>query len=372
LGSVTDSSVAPAGRPRHWIVRTHYLHRTFLFANAFAFSAAHVWERSPSIGLWALLAAIFLVYPQAIYWRTLRSPDPQKAELQNLILDCFLVAVPIAIMGFPLWIWFAMFITTTINNAFAGGLRGGLLPALGAYALGSMLGGAFTGFQVATEHNELVTALCVFALTWFLLSIGNVAYERALKLRATREELKRRIAEIDALQVQLRDQANRDPLTALFNRRYLQSTMERELARCQREQTSLCVMMLDIDFFKSVNDRYGHPAGDEVLIQLAKLLISGSRLEDVPCRWGGEEFMVLMPKMPLAVAKQRAEDWRRSFATLSVKVGGKDVGSTISIGIAEFPTHSRNGQELIECADQALYRAKAGGRDRVVCYDRIA
>jgi diguanylate cyclase len=372
LGSVTDSSVAPAGRPRHWIVRTHYLHRTFLFLNAFAFSAAHVWDRSPSVGLWLLLAGTFLVYPQAIYWRTLRSTDPQKAELQNLILDCFLVAIPIAIMGFPLWIWFAMFITTTINNAFAGGLRGGLLPALGAFALGSLLGGAITGFQVAAEHNQLVTSLCVFALTWFLLSIGNVAYERALKLRSTREELKRRIAEIDALQVQLRDQANRDPLTGLFNRRYLQSTMERELARCLREQTSLCVVMLDIDFFKSVNDQHGHSTGDEVIIQLATILIGGSRLEDVPCRWGGEEFMVLMPKMPLAVARLRADEWRKSFGAITVKVGGKDVATTISIGIAEFPTHSRNGQELIECADQALYQAKAAGRNRVVSYERPA
>jgi diguanylate cyclase len=364
----SDSSIRNAGKPRHWIVRTHYLHRTFLFLNAFAFSAAQVWDRSPSAGLWLLLAGTFLIYPQAIYWRTVRSADPQRAELQNLILDCFLVAIPLAMMGFPLWPTFAMFIATNINNAFAGGFRDGLLPALGAFAVGALLGGAITGFEVIAATNQLATALSVFALTWFLLSIGNVAYLRALKLRSTREELKRRIAEIDALQVQLRDQANRDPLTGLYNRRYLQSTMEREMARCLREQTTMSVMLLDIDVFKSINDRYGHPAGDEVLMQLARLLQAESRVEDVPCRWGGEEFMLLLPKMPLAVAEQRGDDWRKRFAAMSVKAAGHTFGTTISIGIAEFPTHGRTGQDLTECADQALYQAKAAGRNRVVTY----
>ena len=118
-----------------------------------------------------------------------------------------------------------------MNNAFASGCgRGprfrGALPALSSVAR--------SGFPVQPETTILVTALSLFALTWFLLTIGSTAYERALKLRSTREELKRRIAEIDRLQVQLREQANRDPLTGLYNRRYLQSTMEREMARSTR------------------------------------------------------------------------------------------------------------------------------------------
>lgn len=359
-------------RPPHWIVRTHYWHRTFLFANAFAFFAAHIWGRQASPGWWVLLAGIFLIYPQLVYWRALRASDTQKAELQNIVLDCFMVAIPTAALGFPLWPTYALFITTTMNNAFASGMRA-VVQAIAAFAAGALLGGALTGFPIQPDATTLVTALSIFALTWFLLSIGSTAYERALKLRSTREELKRRIAEIDALQVQLREQANRDPLTGLYNRRYLQSTMEREMARSTRVEAPLCVMLLDLDLFKSINDRYGHLAGDEVILSMAKMLSSESRQDDVPCRYGGEEFMLLMPKMTLETAQQRAEEWRRRFATMTIHVGGgHHIGTTVSIGIAEFPTHGRTAQSLIECADQALYQAKSAGRDRVVLYQPVA
>lgn len=356
-------------RPPHWIVRTHYLHRTFLFANAFAFFAAHIWDLQASAGMWVLLAAIFLIYPQLVYWRALRAVDTQKAELQNIVLDCFIVAIPTALLGFPLWPTYALFITTTMNNAFASGLRSVAL-AIGAFMAGAFAGGAVAGFTLQPDTTVVVTALSIFALTWFLLSIGSTAYERALKLRSTREELKRRIAEIDALQVQLREQANRDPLTGLYNRRYLQSTLEREMARSARADAPLCVMLLDLDLFKSINDRYGHLVGDEVIVLMAKMLSTESRQDDVPCRFGGEEFMLLMPKMTLETACLRADEWRRRFAMMAVDVDGKRIGTTVSIGIAEYPTHGRTAQALIECADQALYRAKSAGRDRVVSYQR--
>lgn len=355
-------------RPPHWIVRTHHLQRTFLFANAFAFFAVHIWGRRPSPAWWVVLAAIFLIYPQVIYWRARRAPDSQNAELQNIVLDCFVVAVPTAALGFPLWPTYALFITTTMNNAVASGLQAVGL-AIAAFVAGALLGGALTGFPIQPDTTSLVTLLSIFALTWFLLSIGSTAYERALKLRSTREELKRRVAEIDGLQIQLREQANRDPLTGLYNRRYLQSTMEREMARSTRAEAPLCVMLLDLDLFKNINDRYGHLAGDEVIQSMAKMLSAESRQDDVPCRYGGEEFMLLMPKMTLDTAQQRAEEWRRRFATMAIDVGsGLRIGTTVSIGIAEFPTHGRSAQALIECADQALYQAKSAGRDRVVCY----
>ena len=302
-----------------------------------------------------------------VYWRALRANDTQKAELQNIVLDCFVVAIPTAILGFPLWPTYALFITTTMNNAFASGMRAVAL-AFAAFFAGALVGGAIAGFPVQPETTILVTALSLFALTWFLLTIGSTAYERALKLRSTREELKRRIAEIDALQVQLREQANRDPLTGLYNRRYLQSTLEREMARSTRAETPLCVMLLDLDLFKSINDRYGHLTGDEVILSMARMLSGESRQDDVPCRYGGEEFMLLLPNMTLETAQQRAEEWRRRFSMMTVESGGQRIGTTVSIGIAEFPAHGRTVQSLIECADQALYQAKSGGRDRVVSY----
>jgi diguanylate cyclase (GGDEF)-like protein len=355
--------------------------RTLSFANSFAFSALHIWGQDYGPVVWALLAFVFLVYPPLAYWRARRAPDTMRAELQNLVLDGGLVAVPIAVMGFPLWITFALFIATTINNAIASG-PAGTRQAIASFAAGSAIGGAASGFRVALDHSGWVTALCIFGLCWYLLGIGHVAWKRAQLLRETREKLKagehalqganeslqKRLDEIQALEERLREQANRDPLTGLYNRRYLQETMERELARCLRERTPLCVILIDLDHFKRVNDRYGHQVGDEVIKQLAALLANEARQEDVACRYGGEEFMLLMPKMPLATAQQRAEHWRRSFAKLSVRAGGDDVKATLSAGIAEFPTHARSADALTQCADLALYQAKASGRDRVVIY----
>ena len=374
--SVPDSSTRP-----HWIVDTHHRLRTLSFANSFAFSAVHVWNQPQGRWIWLLLGLVFLVYPQLAYWRARRAPDSQGAELENLLADCFVAAIPVGVMGFPLWIAFTLFIATTSNNAFARGLRG-IPPAMLAFAAGSLGGAAAGGFRASPEHGPWVTALCIFGLSWYLMCIGHVAYKRAQMLRAVREDLKQgevalkqanevlhaRLDEIHALQEQLREQANRDPLTGLYNRRYLQETMDRELARCHREQARLSVILIDIDHFKAVNDRHGHQVGDEVIRRLARLLTTEARTEDVPCRYGGEEFMLLMPKMPLEAARERAERWRTRFARISVPTGAQKVTTTLSIGIAEFPTHGSTAEALTQCADVALYQAKATGRDRVVSY----
>jgi diguanylate cyclase len=365
----------------HWTVGVHRRMRSLSFANSFAFSVVHIWGRGTPAWIWVTLVLVFLVYPQLAWLRARNAIDSQRAELQNIVLDCLLVAIPVAAMGFPLWITFTLFVATTINNSIASGVRG-ILPGIGAYALGSLIGSAAVGFVYSPEHSGWVTGLCIFGLIWYLLGIGHVSWQRTNKLRATREELKEsqralvaandalhlRIDEIHALQAELREQANRDALTGLYNRRYLQETMDRELARCLREQTPLCVILIDIDHFKGVNDRHGHAAGDDVLRQLGRLLMGEARQEDVPCRHGGDEFMLLMPTMPLVAARERAELWRAQFAAMAVRAGEDQVHATLSIGIAEFPTHARSAEALIQCADVALYLAKAGGRDRVVSY----
>jgi diguanylate cyclase (GGDEF)-like protein/PAS domain S-box-containing protein len=180
--------------------------------------------------------------------------------------------------------------------------------------------------------------------------------------------LQDQLAEIRQLQEKLRDQAIRDALTGLYNRRYLDETMERELSRAQREGYPVTVAMIDIDFFKKLNDTYGHQAGDEMLKELGALLKKGARMADVPCRYGGEEFMLVLPNMPLEVAHQRAEIWRDSFKALRVNFGQFELHSTISIGLATYPGHGKSRDALIEAADQALYIAKHGGRDQVVIF----
>ena len=187
-------------------------------------------------------------------------------------------------------------------------------------------------------------------------------------LKESNAMLQHQLEEIHRLQAELREQAVRDGLTNLFNRRYLDETLERELARAKREGYPLSLVMIDIDHFKQLNDTYGHQAGDKVLRELAALLWGDIRAEDVPCRYGGEEFLVLLPRMPLDVAHERAEGWRRTFQAARVPFGEFHLEATISCGLAAYPEHARSPDELVRCCDEALYAAKHRGRNRCVTY----
>lgn len=181
--------------------------------------------------------------------------------------------------------------------------------------------------------------------------------------RLANDHLLSQLVENRNLQKALREQVIRDPLTLLFNRRYLDETLERELARAVREGYPVTVMMLDIDHFKRLNDTYGHLAGDEMLKATARTLEGKARLEDIICRFGGEEFAVILPKMSLATARLRAEAWRSSIAENVVHFGTFNLQATISIGVATFPGDGKTRDELIDAADHALYRAKENGRN---------
>lgn len=164
----------------------------------------------------------------------------------------------------------------------------------------------------------------------------------------------------------LREQTIRDPLTGLFNRRYMDESLERELSRAVRDNLPLSLLMIDIDHFKKLNDTYGHQAGDEILKALGELIRHGARNGDLPCRYGGEEFLLVLPNMGFDTARERAEDWRRAFADLRVSFGDILLSATMSVGVATFPIHGASRDTLIEAADRALYAAKRGGRNRVV------
>lgn len=178
-------------------------------------------------------------------------------------------------------------------------------------------------------------------------------------------ERKRAEEELRALQAQLREEAIRDPLTGLYNRRYLEETLQRELVRAERGGHPLTILMGDIDYFKKLNDSYGHQAGDEVLQALGGLLRHHARSSDIPCRYGGEEFILVLPDMPLETAQQRAESIRRDFADLHIAFGDSQLAATLSIGVSVHPGHGKTADELIRSADQALYEAKQSGRNRV-------
>lgn len=165
----------------------------------------------------------------------------------------------------------------------------------------------------------------------------------------------------------LRQQSIRDPLTGLFNRRFMEESLEREIFRARRKREPVSVIMLDVDHFKRFNDQYGHDAGDVVIQAVGRHLRESVRAEDVVCRYGGEEFVLIMPGSTLSHASQRAESLRTGISQLALTLGTNQLPRvSVSIGVASYPMNGQTSALLIKSADTALYQAKRNGRDRVV------
>lgn len=168
----------------------------------------------------------------------------------------------------------------------------------------------------------------------------------------------------------LRRQSVRDALTGLFNRRYLEETLDREVARAKRGGGAFCVVMIDVDHFKPFNDDYGHEAGDLVLREIGALLRSQTRGSDTACRYGGEEFTLILGDSSPEGARRRCDDLREMVRGMNLSYRQQALGTiTVSMGVAAYPNHGREWEALLRAADQALYRAKREGRDRVVIAD---
>jgi diguanylate cyclase (GGDEF)-like protein/PAS domain S-box-containing protein len=191
------------------------------------------------------------------------------------------------------------------------------------------------------------------------------------RLRYVNDRLQGQLIEIGLLQSKLREQAIRDPLTNVFNRRYLEETLERELSRAARENYPVCIIMIDLDHFKRVNDTYGHEAGDLVLKAIAEALTEQCRRGDFACRYGGEEFVIVMPNITLETAYARAENLRQALTLLSVPYEYYNLSVTISMGIACYPENGQTRESILRAADQAMYAAKEAGRDHILSYDQL-
>jgi diguanylate cyclase (GGDEF)-like protein/PAS domain S-box-containing protein len=165
----------------------------------------------------------------------------------------------------------------------------------------------------------------------------------------------------------LREQSVRDHLTGLFNRRYMEETLERELLRASRKKLSLGILMLDVDNFKRFNDTHGHAAGDAILRELGNLFLQHVRGEDIPCRYGGDEFIIVLPDASMAMTRARAERLSEHSRHLNIQFEGQTLEAvTLSIGVAVFPDHGSTIEVLMRAADTALYRAKREGQGQVV------
>ena len=191
------------------------------------------------------------------------------------------------------------------------------------------------------------------------------------------EESKRQLAYIIVEQVgmalsnlklreALREQSIRDPLTGLYNRRYMEEALKQQMSRVTRQLHPLGIIMIDIDHFKRFNDNYGHATGDALLRELAQLLQKRVRAEDIACRYGGEEFTLIMPDASLETAQQRAEELCAEVRRLRLHGFESAEMLTLSVGIAIHPQHGRTIEDVLHAADSALYRAKQEGRDRVM------
>jgi diguanylate cyclase (GGDEF)-like protein/PAS domain S-box-containing protein len=185
------------------------------------------------------------------------------------------------------------------------------------------------------------------------------------RAEAAERDAERKLQQQATEKLLLMERVVRDSLTGLYNRRYLDETLPRELARVRREGHPLAVVMVDIDHFKHINDSHGHAAGDEVIRAMACTLGNGTREGDVVCRHGGEEFVVVMPGMDLEAAMAKAERWRLAAAALCVRHGTAEIHFTISAGVAIFPAQGSDAATLLHCADLAMYQSKSAGRNRV-------
>ena len=353
------------GADTHWVVRLNGRNRALFFLAVLVVLALHQPQMQAGVVMWALLVLQFAVYPALVYWRAVRAPDPLRAELQALLIDGVLLGGWMAVWGLPLWISFMLAIAVCLNVVIYMGLSG-LRRGLAALVAGVAGVGLVAGIDFRPDTELVVSVLCIGLLTLYLLFFAQAAYLRGVSLRQSRKALGQQLEQITQLQARLQEQVLRDPLTGLYNRRHADTVLAHELDACRATSEPLVVVLLDIDHFKRINDEYGHTAGDAVLRQLAAILKSASRAEDMVFRYGGEEFSAILTNANLKIALQIGERIRALIEKADFVWEKQHIPVTISIGAAVATGTETDSQELIQAADAALYEAKERGRNRVV------
>lgn len=236
------------------------------------------------------------------------------------------------------------------------------------------------------ESTSKVSMLHWFILTITFIIIGGIVYfsdritTQAFKhvkeevherqraeneLAIANQELQKRMTEVEKLKDELREQALHDSLTGLPNRRHLDEILPHEILRAERNKDSLSIIFADVDHFKVINDTYGHPVGDQILVEIAQLLQRELRRSDYIYRYGGDEFVLVLLGSNFESSRKRAEQIREKCAKIEINFEGKNLGVTMSFGIATYPVHGKSLEDIITKADQALYDAKRLGRNQV-------
>ena len=308
-----------------------------------------LWEQNAPAWVWALMLLNTLGAPHLAYWRAMRSKNPYRAELGNLTLDSVYGGIWMAVMHFNLAPSVILLAMLAMDKAAVGGLRF-LARCLAAQAAAAVAVAFLFQIEPQLLQSGIVARLAsVPLLVVYPIMVGRTAYHLARRVRQQNVELA-------AL-------SSTDGLTRLPNHTAWLEAVEREFARSKREGHSMAVLMIDLDHFKAVNDQHGHPAGDEVLRGVAEAVRESLRQHDIPGRYGGEEFGVLLPGSDAASAEAIAERVRRKIEWASF---AGELKITASIGCAAIHANDLFPASLVARADRALYEAKAAGRNRAM------
>jgi diguanylate cyclase len=306
--------------------------------------------------LWLLLIFNGFVWPHVAYQVALRSPHPYQTERQSFLIDSATAGVWLVAMGFNPLPGALITMMLGINNMGAGGPVL-FLKGVAAWMAGILLAGLVLDFQLHINTDIQVVLSCLPLLLIYPLMIGEIAWRLAIQLSEQKKALQHL--------------SRTDALTGLYNRGYWQTRAQEEHERMKRQQGTASLIMLDIDHFKDINDHHGHSTGDIILQEIAKILMHTSRQVDIAGRYGGEEFVILLPDTDQAGAMQVAERLRTTIALHHfTDVDGptaQTINSTISIGVADL-SQAGNFSEWVRAADMALYTAKRHGRNRSICF----
>lgn len=330
-------------------VRRMHLPRAAGSALAAVAIGGALYETGAPVWMWVLLVLNLAGWPHLAYALALRSREPYRAELRNLMVDSALGGAWIALMQFNLAPSAILVAMQAMDKAAVGGMRF-MLRCMLAQAAGLVLVAGVAGVALEPLQSGITARLGTLPLLMiYPVMVALTAHRLGRRVRA-QNRLLSALSRIDGL-------------TQLLNRQAWEEAAEAELSRCRRSGAPASLLMLDVDHFKAINDRHGHPAGDAVLRSVGRILRDVLRDEDLAGRYGGEEFAVVLPNTGAAGAAVAAERLRARIAS-AVLERRAGIRATVSIGIAELGSQDADCAAWIARADRALYAAKAAGRNR--------
>ncbi|HXR56403.1 MAG TPA: diguanylate cyclase [Casimicrobiaceae bacterium] len=343
------------GRDRglRFVRRVHRL-RTLGLGLGFLCVASVLWVHGAPWYLWTLLVANGLAWPHLARWLAIRSAHPVRAELRHLAIDSTMGGVWIALMQFNLLPSILLVTMLSVDKVAVHGPRF-LFRTTICLLAACVATSAMLGFRIDVATPMPVIVACIPFLVAYPLAIATVMHRLGRRIT----DQNRWLAKVSST----------DELTGLANRRQGLRAAAQALARYRRHGGSAVLMIADIDRFKEINDRHGHPAGDRVLRQVASVLLENMRATDTAARYAGDEFLLVLPDTNLEGAAEMAKRIRARFSEALAQM--PDAKASVSLGAAEVYEDMADVEDWVQQADTALYRAKEAGRDRFVAAPRI-